>query len=44
MVKQIFPNATQHLIGGEWQDGAGNKEITIVDPATGKTLGHATEP
>lgn len=38
MVKQIFPNATQHLIGGEWQDGAGDKEITIVDPATGKTL------
>jgi malonate-semialdehyde dehydrogenase (acetylating)/methylmalonate-semialdehyde dehydrogenase len=39
----IFPYASQHLIGGQWQDGAGKGEITVYDPASGQAINQMNE-
>jgi malonate-semialdehyde dehydrogenase (acetylating)/methylmalonate-semialdehyde dehydrogenase len=41
--KPIFPYAAKHLIGGEWQDGAGTGVIKVTDPATGEIVSQMNE-
>lgn len=43
MYAHITPNATRHLIGGEWQDGESENVIAIFDPATGKQVASMKE-
>lgn len=37
------PIATQHLIGGSWQDGEAERSIAIHDPATGRRVAEMRE-
>ncbi|MGC4252728.1 MAG: CoA-acylating methylmalonate-semialdehyde dehydrogenase [Sphingobium sp.] len=39
----ISPIATQHLIGGEWQDGQAQQSFTVYDPATGQAVAQMKE-
>lgn len=43
MHANVNPNATKHFIGGTWQNGQGEKTLTIYDPATGHAIAQMKE-